>query len=175
MGESDETLMQKFKDGDEGAFMEIMERYQHKIFNFFLRQLRDYTLSEDLTQDVFIRIYKYGQSFDCKRNLKPWLYKIALNLLRKELKYQTNINAAKKEIITDLQTYIYVDYELISAVKEAINQLPPDQQEVVIMKQYQGLTFKEIAQVMNCSENTIKSRLYQAFIKLRKKLKKFRR
>ena len=107
MGESDETLMQKFKDGDERTFMEIMRRYQHKIFNFFLRQLHDYALSEDLTQDVFIRVYKYGQSFDNKRSFKPWLYKIA--------------------------------------------------------------------QVMNSSESTIKSRLYQAFIKLRKKLKKFRR
>ena len=174
MGQSDETLMQKFKEGDEGAFMEIMERYQQKIFNFFLKQLHDYSLSEDLTQDVFIRIYKYGQTYDHKRKFRPWLYKIALNLLRKEMKHRADSNTAKKEIITDMQTYIYVDYELVEAVKNAISQLSPSQREVVIMKQYQGLTFKEIAHIMNCSENTIKSRLYQAFTTLRKKLKKYR-
>ena len=175
MGESDETLMQKFKNGDEGAFMEIMERYQQKMFNYFLRQLHDYALSEDLTQDVFIRVYKYGQTFDHRKSFKPWVYRIALNVLRKELKYQTSENRSKKAIITDLQLHVYIDYELIDAVKNAIDQLPSGQREVVIMKQYQGLTFKEIAHVMDCSENTVKSRLYQAFTKLRKKLKKYRR
>ena len=96
MGEPDETLLQKFKNGDEEAFMEIMERYQQKIFNYFLRQLHDYTLSEDLTQDVFIRVYKYGQTFDHRKSFKPWVYRIALNVLRKELKYQTSENRSKK-------------------------------------------------------------------------------
>lgn len=175
MGESDEILMQKFKNGDEAAFMEIIERYQQKIFNYFLRQLHDYTLSEDLTQDVFIRVDKYGQSFDCKRLFKPWLYKIALNLLRKEMRYRVAASHADKEIIEDLQTYIYIDYELVNAVKRAMDQLPPAQREVVILKQYQGLTFTEIAQTIGCPESTVKSRLYQAFAKLRQKLKKYRR
>jgi len=171
MGESDETLMQKFKNGDEGAFIEIMERYQQKIFNYFLRQLHDYASSEDLTQDVFIRVYKYGQSFDHKKRFKPGFYKIALNLLRREMKYRTDMNQTKTGIITDMQTYTFIDYEIVHAVKTAINQLPPEQREVVILKQYQGLTFSEIAQVTGCSENTVKSRLYQAFTKLRKKEK----
>lgn len=175
MGELDAALMKKFKGGDEKAFIEIMERYQHKIFNFFLRQLNDYAQSEDLTQDVFIRVFKYGQSFDCKRLFKPWLYKIALNLLRKEMRYRVAASHANKEIIADLQTYIYIDYELVNAVKRAIDQLPPALREVVILKQYQGLTFAEIAQTIGCPESTVKSRLYQAYAKLKQKLSKYRR
>lgn len=175
MGESDETLMKKFQNGDESAFVSIIERYQQKMFNFFIRQLHDYALSEDLTQDVFIRAFKYGQSFDCKQKFKPWLYKIALNLLRKEMKLRSTTARLKTDIITEYQPFVYMDYELIEAVKEAINQLPPAQREVVILKEYQGLTFAEIAKVMGCPEATVKSRLYRALLKLRKRLNKYRR
>ncbi|HEC78522.1 MAG TPA: RNA polymerase sigma factor [candidate division WOR-3 bacterium] len=173
--ESDEILMRRFQQGDESAFVRLIERYQQKIFNFFIKNLSDYDLSEDLTQDVFLRVYKYGKSFNPRQKFRPWLYKIARNLLIKAIKSYHSDRRLKEELLYEHQLYFNPDYEVVEAVRNALNQLPEVQKEVVILKQYQGLTFAEIAVVLNCPESTVKSRMYQALRKLKKILKEFRR
>ncbi len=170
MEERDELLMKRFQSGEEAAFATIVQRYQQKLFNFFLRQLHDYATAEDLSQDVFIRIFKYGRSFDCTRRFKPWFYRIAFHLLNKERKARSHEISLPDDIIYSLLPGSETNYDLIARVKNAINKLPGAQKEVVILKHYQGLTFSEIAEVTECSEGTIKTRFYQAFEKLRNAL-----
>ncbi|OPX17885.1 hypothetical protein BXT86_04100 [candidate division WOR-3 bacterium 4484_100] len=172
---SDETLMKQFQRGDDDAFSELVERYQQKLFNYFIRHLNDYDRAEDLTQDLFIRVYRYGHSFDCEQRFRPWVYKIARNILRKELKSEQDGKRLKAKILYGYQPFLNPDYEIIYAVREAINKLPQAQKEVIILKEYQGMTFAEIAEVLGCPESTVKTRLYKALKRLRKKLKRFRR
>lgn len=177
MEEPDELLMRQFQNGDENAFVSLMARYQKKLFNFFLRQSHDHTLSEDLTQDLLVRVFKYGRSFDCQRKFRPWLYRVALNLLRNELRSRARVAQQRNDILDEheLQSMLSPDYRIVQAVKQAIVGLPASQREVLVLKQYQGLTFCEIAEVVGCPEGTVKTRLYQAFAKLRRKLEKYRR
>jgi len=175
MEERDEQLMETFQKGDETAYVTIVQKYQQKIFNFFLRQLHDYAAAEDLTQEVFIRIFRYGKSFDCKRKFKPWLYRIALHQLNKERKTRTREIPLADDIIYDLLPASESDYEVIAMVKKAVNQLPRLQREIIVLKHYQGMTFPEIADTIGCPEGTAKTRFYLAFQKLKTKLSKYRR
>lgn len=170
MEERDEELMKRFQGGEEAAFVAIIQKYQQKLFNFFLRQLHDYATAEDLTQDVFIRVFKYGRSFDCARKFKPWFYRIAVHQLNKERKSRTREIALADDIFYGLLPGSETDYDNIARIKNAIKQLPHTQQEVVVLKHYQGMTFTEIAEATGCPEGTIKTRFYQAFKKLRIKL-----
>ncbi|MFN3197320.1 MAG: RNA polymerase sigma factor [Bradymonadia bacterium] len=185
-GQTDEDLMERFRDqGDTAAFEELLRRHERPVFNFIRRMVRDDELANDLLQETFLRVVKSAKVYSRKAKFTTWLYTIARNQsidsLRKAKHRRTvSLDAPVKggeegdrtlmERIPgkseDAHTRLDAR-EMTERIQTAVNQLSDEQREVFMMRQFQGLPFKEIASVVGVSENTIKSRMRYALENLR--------
>lgn len=164
---SDEDLMIFIKKKDKKAFEELYNRYSKKIFYFIYKTLNhDYDKAEDFLQDVFIKIIEYPEKYNDNKKFSTWIYTLALNLCRNEYKRNkirndyTNNEKDKLHNAIDNINYNY-DNELFN--KELIsilNEIDEDRKMIFILKYIDELSIKEIAEIFNCPEGTIKSRLF---------------
>lgn len=181
---SDEDLMERFRDGDARAFETLLERHERKIFNFIFRFVRDRELANDLLQETFLRVVKNAKRYSRKAKFTTWLYTIARNqcidALRrlqhrrhKSLDQPTGKDADGPTLLERVagkspDGLERTDAHQISArVSAAIDELSEEQREVFVMREIMQLKFKEIADVVGTSENTIKSRMRYALENLR--------
>ena len=186
----DELLIYKFRSGDVGAFNTLVWRWEKQIYNFILRYLGDTEASKDVLQRTFIRVYKNLSKLRDPGKFSSWLFQIALNQCKDELKkrkhnffsideIRRNDDCEDKEIRvapidTDRQPDDIAQQENISSIlKRALQSIPPEQRVVIIMKEYNGLKFVEIAEILKEPLNTIKSRMYYGLTALRKTFEKW--
>jgi len=182
---SDEVLIGRLAAGDQSAFNEIFDRYHRQIYNFIAKQVNDRESCEDLTQEVFMRVYKSAKNFDTDKKFTSWLYKIALNEVKRHWKrtgarqtYSLNTplsneagDAERADFIEDSREVPEdsTESELFSRnLRQLIDQLPDKQRTVVLLKVYQELTFEEIAEICECPLSTVLSRMRYAVDKLRR-------
>ena len=168
----DEQLMQKVKEGDLDSLAPLFEKYHVKLYNFFLRLTFNKDISNDLTQNVFRRIISYRESYDNQWKFKSWMYQIARNVHLKY--YQQN-----KLIKSDFQVVEQIEHENKSAIEEmdfetkkktlyeALNQLNPEQREIIELSRFQGLKYQEISAITGSSITAIKVKVHRAIHKLR--------
>lgn len=164
--------MAEVQTGNLRALSPLFERYNVKLYNFFLRMTRDQDLSQDLVQAVFRRIIIYRKSFKDKTNFKSWMYRIGRNELA------THYNG-KKMVFSDNFDTDTLSYDTNSAVEsmeleerkniltEALGKLPHDQRELIELSKFQGLRYKEIGEVMKLSESAVKVKIHRAIKRLR--------
>lgn len=188
---SDRKLLKKVRDGDREALSEMINQYYSDIFRFCLYMIQNQEDAYDITQETFLKFIKYGISYR-RNNLKGYLLTIARNLCfdyfhreketkentcsyeeeneRKSLRinvYGQNVREYRvsqgnmRDDLKELEDYLYL--------KELLNNLSPEIREVVILRAYEELKFKEIAEMMNCSLSTAKSR-YRIGIQQMKKM-----
>jgi len=182
---TDAALIQQYLNGEIGAFNTLVWRWEKPIFNFTYRIVGNEDTAKDICQTTFIRTYRELKKLREPEKFSSWIYRIALNLCRDELKKKKNRNTL---YIEDLQTKSSsadsimqmrdhntktpeeaCDHQQIGEIlKWALMALPEEQRVVVIMKQYHGLKFTEIAEILKQPINTIKSRLYYGLRALRK-------
>jgi RNA polymerase sigma-70 factor (ECF subfamily) len=172
---SDFDLLDRFEDGDQGALEEIVSRYQKPIFFFILRMVWDETDAADLVQKTFINAFRNIRRFDRRSNLKTWLYRIAINACKNHFRDDPRRREVDIEgmIILDEKNpldHIISEEERIG-LSVALKELPEKQRQTVILKVYQGLKYREIAEVTGCSEGTAKANFHFGVKKLRKILK----
>jgi len=183
---TDEELIQKFKAGNVNAFNQLVWRWEKPIFNFILKMCGDIDTSKDICQRTFIRAYNSLRKLKSPEKFKSWLYQIALNLCRDEIRSHSKRNWVSLEKIqadsddgaalpeslrsqrANSPEHQWEKTELCLYLAEALKQIPEEQRVVIIMKEYQGLKFSEIAEILNQSINTIKSRMYYGLTALRK-------
>jgi RNA polymerase sigma-70 factor (ECF subfamily) len=182
---SDEQLIGQLAQGDAHAFDLVFERYHNQIYNFIKRQVSDRESIEDLVQEIFLRVFKSARNFDTTKKFSSWLYKIALNEIKRHWKrsaarqtYSLNDplgdEAGDGERIDNLEderatVAEMAEGELFSRdLKSLIDRLPEKQRIVVILKVYQELTFEEIAEICECPLSTVLSRMRYAVTKLRR-------
>ncbi len=185
--DSDEGLMERYRDGDVRAFESLLTRHERGIFNFIYRVVRDRELANDLMQDCFMRVVKNAGSYSRKAKFTTWLYTIARNLcidaLRKgRFRRVTSLDAPMGEDSDSrplVETIAGVSddgfdhtdrTELSARIEAAVSQLSDEQREVFVMREVMQLQFNEIAEVVGVSENTIKSRMRYALENLRLRL-----
>lgn len=189
--ESDEALMLRYQKGDVRAFEVLLARHRKPVFNFILRYVGDKTHAEDLLQEVFLRIIKGAASYERQAKFTTWIYTIARNLCvdasrrAKHRKAQSldapmpndeKNGATLLEMLpdgapaTDRQT---INRELHGRLAHAIETLSEEQREVFLMREFLDMPFKEIADVVGCPENTVKSRMRYALEKLREELEEY--
>ena len=164
----DAQLIHEFLGGNHQAFNALIGRWQHRIHHFAYRYFANNDDAAEITQRTFIKAYQKLDTLDNDHKFGSWLYKIANNLCLDELKRvgrkkSTSLEALKTAPKTDLHPAADANLlknEAIVLLHKALLQLPESQRVVVIMKEYEGLTFKEIAEIVDAPENTIKSRLY---------------
>jgi RNA polymerase sigma-70 factor (ECF subfamily) len=183
--ESDEALMLRFQKGDAQAFETLMKRFESPLSAFIYQKLRNPNMTTDLLQETFLRVVKYAQNYDSSAKVKTWIYTIAQNLcideMRKKKKVHVSIDAPMHDD-SDLKLgdtlksneQSALDYleenENQKAIHLALEGLNVDQKEVFLMREERGLKFHEIAQILNISENTVKSRMRYALEYLREQL-----
>jgi len=167
-------LVQKCKQGDVEAFEVILKIYEKKIYNFAYRMLGDKEDAMDTTQEVFIKVYKSINTFKGNSSFSTWLFKIAKNVcidyLRKNGKaricsldktIKIDGEEIKKETpdTSNLPEEIIKRKELQRVVHKAIARLPEKYKAAIILRDLQNFSYKEIAEILNCSIGTVKSRI----------------
>lgn len=170
----DEILIKEFKRGNEKAFEELVKRYQRRVYYLCYRMVRNYEDSADLTQDVFVRVYKGLKKFRFKSSLWTWIYRITLNLcisFSKSRKKELLQNSIFPHSPTPQENY--KRKELRKAIDRAILSLPSQQRAVFIMHYYEDMKYKDIAEVIGCKLGTVKVHYFQAIRKLREFLKEW--
>jgi RNA polymerase sigma-70 factor (ECF subfamily) len=191
MGRSDEELMLSYRGGDEAAFEMLYRRHEKPLLNFFYRIVMNAVEAENLCQETFFRIVRAKKKYEATAKFKTWLFQIALNLCRdrlRRMKHRSHISLSTQassqndgdielqELISDpsldLEKHMETE-ELGALVQGAITSLPEDEHLVVVLKEYQGTKFSEIANIMNCPIGTVKSLNHRAHKKLRKILAKY--
>jgi RNA polymerase sigma-70 factor, ECF subfamily len=179
---SDQELMVQAANGQQTAFNKLFERYQVRIYNFIKKQVVAQDAAEDITQEVFFRLYKSIKSYDPSRQFSSYLYKIAVNEIRRYYqKLAANQTYSLNDPVLDTEDgrergdmipgdpgpEIQVSSDLGSeSVRKLIDRLPPEQKMVVLLKVYDQMTFDEIARVMDRPLSTVLSRMRYALQKL---------
>lgn len=189
--DSDEDLLERYKNGDQRAFELLLVRYRVPIFNYLLRSVRDASRAEDLLQEVFLRVVHRCDHFEHRAKFSTWLYTIARNLCvdasrRMVHRRHRSLDAPARDDLEGSEALVEriasetpgadrdaTSHRLRVAIAHAVEELPDDQKEVFLMRQVQGLAFAEIASVVGVSENTIKSRMRYALERLQEALGDF--
>ena len=177
---SDHELINLFNAGNVNAFESLVLRHKDKLYTSILFLVKDKYLAEDIFQDVFIRVIDTikGGRYTEEGKFLPWAMRIAHNLcvdyFRKVKRTPTIRNSEEQDIFEVLNfTEESAEDKLIkkqshSRVKDMLDLLPEDQREVIILRHYADMSFKEIAQITNCSINTALGRMRYGLINLRK-------
>jgi RNA polymerase sigma-70 factor (ECF subfamily) len=185
--------MVRYQRGDRQAFAELVERYHTPIYNFALRQLRNPSLAEDATQEVFLRLVLRAAEFKHEARLSTWLYTIARNHCvdeMRKLSYRRHASLDQPadpaeaagprlaEALADPSPSASVERSAVSAelslrIVAAVDELSDEQREVFLLRQLANLPFKDIAEITGAAENTVKSRMRYALERLKETLSEF--
>lgn len=183
-----ESLIINARSGDEYAFNRLVSLWYKRIYNFCYKYFGSHDAAMEATQKTFIAVHKSFHSLQSTDRFKSWLYRIALNKCHEEdrgefRKKMVSMFSSSDEGVTSQVAEIQEEAstnpdkklqkkELAEMVTKCLNELSAEQREVVIMKEYEGLKFREIADALDISENTAKSRLYYGLTALRKIMNK---
>ena len=180
----DAVLVKNYMSGDESALATLIQRHQSKIFGFIYSKVNDRDLSDDIFQDTFIKVIKTlkTQSYNEEGKFLPWVMRIAHNLVvdhfRKSKKMPLQRETDEYSVfnfMTDNGLNIegqMISDQVASDLTKLLDELPEDQKEVLIMRMYQDLSFKEIAELTGVSINTALGRMRYALLNLRKIIEK---
>ena len=179
----DTTLISRFKNGDKSAFEEIVVKYKDKIYNLCRHMLRDPQNAEDAAQDVFLKAYQALPKFQPEASLYTWLYRIATNTCidykRKPLLESLFGGPEGEErIIHDRASdepspeRLYESKEIDRALHECLEKLSPKLRAIIILLEIEELSYEEIAETLDISLGTVKSRIARAREDLKKSMKK---
>ena len=172
----DQTIVAQVKAGDSAAFNLLVRKYQTKVANLVARYVYDSGEIEDVTQEVFIKAYRAMGNFRGDSAFYTWLYRIAVNTAKNHLVAQsrrppnTDMDAQDAELIEagrklrdiDSPESELLSRELATRVSKALNELPDDLRAAITLRELEGLSYEEIAHVMQCPIGTIRSRIFRA-------------
>jgi len=177
-GLGDSEVVQKFLDSDARAFTELVVRYQSRLLNFVYRTIGDRERAEDLVQEVFVRVYRHLHRFDQAKKFSTWIYTIASNLAKNELRNRSRnplvlFQTIKKQWESDSRPLQFEDTSarpddlfrkrhLRETVEWAVAQLPEHHRVVFVLRELEGRSYEEIADITKCNLGTVKSRLNRA-------------
>ena len=183
---TDEELMKRFQNGDENAYIELVNRYRDKILNFIFNYIGDFEISEDIVQDTMVKLYQKKHYYKEIAKFSTWIYTIAKNLANTELR-------KKKQRKTTILSHISKDdkpYDIpsdqpginqeiesevtIKIIRSAIDQLTDKFKTVILLRDIQELSYEDISSIVGVPIGTIKSRINRARLQLQIELKHLR-
>jgi len=179
---TDNQLVARTLDGDVGAFNDLVARWETSLYRFVVRYLGDTEEARDVCQEAFLKAYTNLDRFRHQAKFSSWLYQIALNQCRTQFrrkKARPTVSLDEDDQLGHLRLVPAAgDSPDASAIKSqhavelqsALAQLPEDQRTAIILKEYHGLKFREIAEILETPESTVKSRLYHGLESLAKSL-----
>jgi RNA polymerase sigma-70 factor, ECF subfamily len=175
---NDSEVVQCFLDGEQRAFGELVRRYDHRLLNFVYRTVGDRERAQDLVQETFVRVYRHLHRFDQSKKFSTWIYTIAGNLAKNELRNRSRnplvlFQTIKKnweadhrplewEDETTMPDDLFRKRHLREKVEEAVQQLPEHHRVVFVLREIEGRSYEEIAEITETNLGTVKSRLNRA-------------
>ncbi|MFQ6102890.1 MAG: RNA polymerase sigma factor [Candidatus Glassbacteria bacterium] len=170
----DGSLVALCKSGDREAFGELVRRYQRPVYYLALRLIGDSDEANDLAQEVFLRAYRGIENFRGSSTFKTWLYTIANNLIKnhyRSARRRMTVSIEGREIPVNAdEMENLLSKEMSEILRGAIAELPYKQRMALTLRIYDGLTHREIADVLGCSEGTVKVNFHHAINSLRKRM-----
>ncbi len=186
---TDAEVMLRAGAGDDGAFNFLVEKFRRPMVSFMYRMTHSQHIAEELAQEVFLRVYRSRASYAAEAKFTTWLYRIATNLAVNHARDTRNERIAPTVNLDepDSETGTTPDVadatmnveermlreERLAAIRQQVMELPERQRLAVLMHKYQGLDYKQIAEVLKLSESATKSLLFRAYETLRLKLQKY--
>ena len=180
---SDEDLIKRFQDGDEQAYVELVNRYRDRLMNFVYRFTSDSEQSEDIVQETLIKLYTHKHYYKKIAKFSTWIYTIAANYAKTELRKKKNrkitnlsqMSSDEKDydlpsVQPDTDQLIESEY-LEKRIQSAINTLPLHFKTVIVLRDIQELSYDEISNIVEVPLGTVKSRTNRARLQLQKELK----
>ncbi len=174
----DSQVVQAFLDGEERAFGVLVNRYDSRLLSFVYRTVGDRQRAEDLIQETFVRVYRHIHRFDQSKKFSTWIYTIAGNLAKNELRNRSRnplvlFQTIRKNWEADHRPLEWADASLRpddlfrkrhlkEKVDEAVEKLPEHHRAVFVLRELQGKSYEEIAEITGCNLGTVKSRLNRA-------------
>lgn len=183
--DSDVKLVELVQRGDRAAFNLLVLKYQHKVMKLVTRYVRDQAEAEDIAQEAFIKAYRALPSFRGDSAFYTWLYRIAINTAKNSLvskrrrmvDYNLDLqdpeDYASQVLLKDTETPegLLLTDEIRQTVQEAMEGLPDDLREAITLRELEGLSYEEIAEVMACPVGTVRSRIFRAREAIDKRLR----
>jgi RNA polymerase sigma-70 factor, ECF subfamily len=177
---TDKEIMELIQSGDEKAFNELVRRYQDRLLNFVGRIVNDQETAEELIQETFLRIFNQKSSYTPEYAVSTWIYTIALNLARSELRKRKlrkflSLDFLKEESDIEIADKTnFTGENLAPILQKAIDNLPEDYKTAFILCDIQRLPYQQIAEILRVPVGTVKSRINRARAMLRDKLKPYK-
>ena len=170
---NDNTLMEKVKDGDIEKLGLLFERYKRSLFGFFYGINRDAELSEDLVQNVFVRILKYRSVYRGDGEFRSWIFHISRNVSHDQ--YRRKKDSAKERLETwqdkigseENRMTEYQREDNLDLLRTAMDQLPTDKREILLLSKYQEKKYKEIGEQLGITEGAVKVKVFRAMQELK--------
>ena len=174
--QQDQDLVLRVQCGDKAAFDVLVIKYQHRIVQLVKRYVKDHSEAQDIAQDTFLKAYRSIASFRGDAAFYTWLYRIAINTAknglisqsRRRCHYQVDIQEVEAcENIHELQhcetpeTQL-LNEEILATIKRTIDELPQEMRVAIMLCEFNGLSYEEIAQTMDCPVGTVRSRIFRA-------------
>jgi RNA polymerase sigma-70 factor (family 1) len=171
---SDQPLIEAFQAGDEFAFVSLYNRYKGPIYAFCVKMLSDREVAADVMQDTFLRLYEHRDRLLKTSSFRSWLFTIArnqcLNTIRRDRR-MVSLNENVSHLAFENTPVLRLEKsERIAMVSNYLMRLSPEYREVLVLREYQNLSYEEIAAVTRSSISAVKSRLFKARRKLAKTL-----
>jgi RNA polymerase sigma-70 factor, ECF subfamily len=182
---SDEELLLRYRDqANHDAFRELLHRYERELFSYLCRYLRDESLAEEVFQTTFLRVHEKARLFEKGRAFRPWLYSIATHqaidaLRRAGHRHATSLDTLHGDVDMDGTTLLDMledrdgspvalleEHERSAWTRQAVDDLPQHLREVVLLIYFQGLKFREAAEILGIPLGTAKSRMHEALVRL---------
>ncbi len=183
--DADQQLVKRVQKGDKRAFDMLVLKYQHKIFSIIGRFVRDHSEVQDVAQEAFIKAYRALPNFRGDSAFYTWLYRIAINTAKNHLVSRSRRPPASDVDVEDAEFYTGADLlkdtatpestiqceELEAMVDVAIRELPEDLRTAVTLREMEGLSYEDIAAIMDCPVGTVRSRIFRARETIEKRIK----
>jgi RNA polymerase sigma-70 factor, ECF subfamily len=181
--DTDAQLMLRVRDGDGASYSVLIEKHRSPVVHFLYRMVQDYAVSEELAQEVFLRVYRSRGSYEPTAKFTTWLFRIATHLAlnwirdgrneRGQERIDDDSEGSHNLQVADRKPSIEQSlvYETkLAEVRRAIAGLPEKQRAAVLMHKYEEMEYTQIASALNCSESAVKSLLFRAYETLRARL-----
>lgn len=172
---SDEQLVLRLKAGDAEAFGELYEYYRPRVYRFASKLLQDADQAEDIVQETFLKARAAIQSLNQSFSLVSWLLTITRNEVYGQLRKRRSNGQANVDDVWDTETPLeeVIGAETVEIVQRVLAQLKPDYREVILLREYERMSYAEIAHITQDTEGAVKARLFKARKALVKKLKPY--
>jgi RNA polymerase sigma-70 factor, ECF subfamily len=177
------TLIAAVKSGSSDAFRLLLEPYERRIYSAILRIVGDPVEAEDVAQDAFFKAYRNLESFQFDSGFYTWLYRIAVNAAVDTLKKKKRRGTTSLDEDEWLRASLQAEGpapddepsggELAVALRRAVDALPEKYRTILVLREYEGLTYEDLARVLKISKGTVESRLFRARMRLRDKMAKY--